>query len=128
MQEIENDLIKIEIVQDMVYAYFKGSSIELDGAKKMIEERLTLSEGKSYPCLVDTTLVKTITKDAREAFAKGDGIKNMTACALLIGSPVNRLLGNFFLSVSKPGVPTRLFTSKEDALVWLSTFKKEKVD
>jgi hypothetical protein len=114
MQEIENDLIKIEIVQDMVYAYFKGSSIELDGAKKMIEERLTLSEGKSYPCLVDTTLVKTITKDARDAFA--------------IGSPVNRLLGNFFLSVSKPGVPTRLFTSKEDALVWLSTFKKEKVD
>jgi len=125
---IENQYIKIWTEDDIMFGYYKVDEVDLEVANHMITTRVEACGEKTYPFLGDVSSVKTITKDARSAFAEGDGIKNMNACALVVGSPVNRLLGNFFLSVSKPTIPTRLFTSHEDALTWLSTFKKEKVD
>lgn len=102
--------------------------VDLEIAKKMIAARLKACNGISYPFLANVTNVKTITKEARSAFAEGDGIKLMSACALVVGSPVNRLLGNFFLTVSKPVTPTKLFTSHEAAAEWLSKFAGEKTN
>ena len=39
-------------------------------------------------------------------------------------SPLTRAIGNFFLGLNKPLMPTRLFTSEEEALAWLKTFVK----
>jgi len=128
MENNPNSIGEAWIENGILYGKYTVEHIDLDLAKKLIALRIEKSGDSTYPVFVDVTDVKTVSKEARETLATGDGIKNMSACALVVGSPVNRLLGNFFLSVSKPGVPTRLFTSKEDALVWLSTFKKEKVD
>jgi len=125
---IENQYIKIWIEEETMFGYYKVDEVSLEIAKEMISARLEACNGNTYPFLGDVANVKTITKEARSAFAEGEGIKHMSACALVVGSPVNRLLGNFFLSVSKPSIPTRLFTSEEDARAWLSSYKKEKVD
>jgi len=37
---------------------------------------------------------------------------------------LNKIIVNFFLSISKPNVPTKLFTNKEDAIKWLQQFKE----
>jgi hypothetical protein len=39
--------------------------------------------------------------------------------ALLVGSPVTRVIGNFFIGLNKPRWPVRLFRSESDALAWL---------
>lgn len=39
--------------------------------------------------------------------------------ALLTGSPVSRMLGNAYLSITKLKHPTRLFTDESSAVTWL---------
>jgi hypothetical protein len=51
-----------------------------------------------------------------------EGLKVSQAVALLMGSPVSRVLGNLYLGLNKPPIPTRLFTSEEEAKVWLRSF------
>jgi hypothetical protein len=38
---------------------------------------------------------------------------------LIIGGPLSRIIGNFFLSVNKPLYPARLFDNEASALAWL---------
>ncbi len=124
---IENQHIRIWKEERIMFGEYKVEEVTPDIAQHMIATRLEGCNDESFPFLADVRKVKTITKEARSAFAEGDGIKLMPACALLVDSPVNRLLGNFFLSVSKPKVPTKLFTSKEEAMTWLNGFVNEKV-
>ena len=44
------------------------------------------------------------------------------AVALLVGSPLTRVIGMFFMGLNRPATPTRLFTSEPEALAWLRTF------
>jgi hypothetical protein len=46
----------------------------------------------------------------------------MTAGALLTDSPLSIVLGNFYLRVSGPVTPTRMFASEAEAIRWLGTF------
>jgi hypothetical protein len=40
--------------------------------------------------------------------------------AVLVGDPLSRMLGNFFLRVSRPAYPTRIFTDEAAARRWLA--------
>lgn len=68
------------------------------------------------PLLVDMTGTATLTREARMMFT---GKCSATRIALLGRSPVDRVIANFAVSVSSPPVPTRYFTSENDALKWL---------
>ena len=45
-----------------------------------------------------------------------------TAVALVVDTPVSRVLGNFYLGLSKPHIPSRLFNDEAEALDWLKRF------
>lgn len=76
------------------------------------------------PMLCDLTHVVKMTRECRTYFAGPEHAKCFTRCALVITSPISRVIGNFFLGANKPLRPTRLFTNKEKAFQWL----KEKED
>ena len=60
-------------------------------------------------------------------YASGKEVSKITeAMALLIKSPVSKVLGNIFLGINKPPYPTKLFTDKEEAIKWLKGVKNEK--
>jgi hypothetical protein len=42
--------------------------------------------------------------------------------AMVVGSPVQRMLGNIFLKISRPPYPSQLFADEGSALLWLKTF------
>jgi hypothetical protein len=120
MEQIENDFIRLWIENEIVYGKYKPNTvIDLIAAKKIVEDRLWLSKGKDYPSLSFIDDLKSVTKEARDFFSKGDGIKHMKNLALLTRSPISKMLGNFWLQISKPTVPTRLFTNEDDAIAWL---------
>ena len=121
--QLENDDIKLWIKDNIMYAEYKTINVTKDKAISMIRTRLSLCKGKAYPFFADVTGVKSIDRDSREEFSHGEGIELMPACALLTKSPVNQILGNFFMFVNKPLIPTKLFTSPQDALEWISKFK-----
>ena len=84
-----------------------------------------LAQGKRKPVFIDITRLAGITPDARN-FSAGEGVNDvLTALAILIGSPLARAIGNLWLGINKPIFPSRLFTSKEDAIEWLRGFLKE---
>ena len=77
--------------------------------------------GQKRPVLVDIRGLKSVSRSARQYGARA-GEQYFSAAALLVGSPVTRMIGNFFLGFHKPALPLRVFTSEKDAMQWLMQF------
>lgn len=73
-------------------------------------------KGSEYPMLVDMATTESVHRHARAVFSIPCAASRI---ALLGTSPVDRVLANFFLGVHIPPCPTRFFTSRDEALVWL---------
>ena len=102
--------------------YLPLEHLELEVAKKIVAERLAFKKGVAYPCLFDITKVRQSTKEARDYMAD-EGNELVLASAILVTSPMLRMMANFFISVNKPKNPTRMFTDMASALEWLAPFK-----
>ena len=92
--------------------------VDLEIAKHGSDERIKICKGKTYPCIFDISNVNAITKDARDYLAN-EGNELVSASAILINSPVKKMVANFFISVSRPRNLTRVFTDRESAIKWL---------
>ncbi len=108
---------------DIIIARFRtGAEVTLDDSRANVALCLQRNAGRRRPLLVDLRGVKSQTAEARAYLAGREGVQVSQAVGLLIGSPVSRVLGNFYLGLNKPSVPTRLFTSEEEAQAWLRSF------
>ena len=83
-----------------------------------------IANGMKCPMFMDISRCKSISHEARAHYARGNASNRVSACALLVGSSVSKIIGNFFLSINKPFYPTRLFTSEADSIAWLRRFVK----
>ena len=102
-----------------------NAELSLEDAKAAIAEVSILCNGIARPILVDLAGTKSIHRDARNYFAGPETIEVECAAALLVGSPIARAIGNFFIGINKATVPSRLFTSEQEALDWLQQFLPE---
>ncbi len=75
--------------------------------------------------LVDMCDVTEISKAARDYFGNERTASIQRATALLVRSPVSKVIGNFFMGLNKPISPTRMFTDPEMAVQWLHTFSDD---
>ncbi|MGX1163114.1 hypothetical protein RKD54_004023 [Pseudarthrobacter sp. SLBN-100] len=75
-----------------------------------------ISEGSEYPMLVDMGVTKAVTRQAKSAFQIPCAASRI---ALLGSSPVDRIIANFTIERQTLPCPTRFFTSRDEALVWL---------
>ena len=100
------------------------SIILLEDAKENTQAVNQVSGQLICPILVDLRRIGTITKEARDHFSMKGRPPGVTAIAMLVKSPVSSLIGNFFLGLNKPVVPTQLFISETKALKWLQEHKK----
>jgi hypothetical protein len=78
--------------------------------------------GEPRPWLIDIRLGQGVDRQARVYYSSEAVARLTQAVALLIGSPVSRVVANFFIGLNKLLVPTKLFTSEDKAVVWLKTF------
>ncbi len=99
-----------------------GATQTLAQAHENMSVEVQLSRGKRRPILVDLTGMKSFDRDARAYYAGEEAAKYQSAIALLIGSPLSRVIGNFFIGFNKSPMPTKLFTSEPEALEWLKEF------
>jgi hypothetical protein len=96
--------------------------IDLQDAKAAVSAISSVSGGKTRPVLVNMTELMAMDRDARLYFASEMGATVAVAAALIINSPLSRAIGNFFMGLNRPVIPTRLFTSEAEALTWLKGF------
>jgi hypothetical protein len=73
------------------------------------------------PILIDLRQIRSLTREAREFFSSSRN-ERIRAAALLIDSPLSRIIGNFFIGLSKMRVDHQLFTSDVDAIAWLKRY------
>ena len=120
--EIQTPYVRLRIEGKIMYCtYADDLDVTLEVAKACVETRLQLSRGKSYPVIVDMRGIKSTSRDAREYLASV-GSTLVTAGALVTGSKFNMALGNIFLTIDKPPIPTKLFTSEAKAKEWIEHY------
>jgi hypothetical protein len=95
-----------------------------DAKEQLMHQREMLIDGKAMPFVMDIRLARSLSRDARNYFASDEAREIFSATALIIGSPLSRTMGNFFLGLNRTRMPTRLFTSTTDAVAWLRTSPK----
>ncbi|MEM6816509.1 MAG: hypothetical protein AAF600_19310 [Bacteroidota bacterium] len=103
------------------FVYKPHESLNAEIANICIEDRFIFCNYKSYPVLADIRQVKSFTKEARDLLAK-KGNNMVNAAAVLVTSPVQRIITNFYIQVSRPEKPTRMFTDEQKALEWLTKY------
>jgi hypothetical protein len=79
-----------------------------------------LTGGQRSPLLVDRHDAGPQDRPARMEFVRRGDL--VSAVALVVATPLSWMMGNFFLTVSKPMAPTRLFDDEASALAWLQEF------
>ena len=60
-------------------------------------------------------------RGARKVYAEGTNPKILAAVALVGGSMLARAMGSFFMGLSKPPVPIKMFATIGPAQAWLAT-------
>ena len=121
---LENEYVVIWVEDGIIFEVFKpGTIINLEAGKKVVADRLKISNGKTMPLFVDMRQLLSINKETRRYMASRDALHYLSAGAFLVKSAFTRLAFNAFRVVSNPPIPTKGFTDKEKALSWLKFVK-----
>jgi hypothetical protein len=89
-------------------------------ARENLTLALNATHGVRRPMLIDITRCPPLEAETRHVYSGQPFVEGFTALALLIeSSPLGRMMGNVYLRVARPGVPTQLFTSEASAMDWL---------
>lgn len=107
----------------MIGHFKPGINITIEVAHDIVNKRSAFFENKLYPMLIEDRGVIGMTKETRDFFSTKAGTKKIKAGALLLNSVFSTYLGNFFLKVSNPPVPTKIFTDRAKAIKWLEQYK-----
>src|SRR5262245_27914068 len=91
----------------------------LDDAKEALAATERVARGERRPVLVDLRKIKGESREARQYFVSEHAARVSARVALLVESPVSRVVGNFFLRLNVQRTPTALFTSEALAIAWL---------
>lgn len=99
-----------------------GIDITLEHAMENTNAVSSFFKGKKYPILIDSRGIGSMSYEARRHFSVRGRDTKTCAFGIIIGSTVSRVLGNFYLGINKPAVPTKLFDNEEEATEWLKQF------
>jgi hypothetical protein len=122
IQSFENAYAKCWVEDGILFFVYKeGVTVDLNAAKSIIAERTHFQNKKSYPLITDIRGVSFFAKSARDYFAN-EGTYLIKCVAVIVGTPVSKLIANFYISASKPVIPTKIFTDKKAALQYVKPF------
>ena len=101
-----------------------GAHQSLSDAKENLALAVSETEGRRRPLLIDIRKARPLEADARHHYSGQTLVERFSALALLIdGSPFGRMMGNVYLRIARPGIPTQLFADERRALEWLSAHR-----
>jgi hypothetical protein len=124
MEVLDTPYVHYEVKDDILFAtYKKGVRIDLDIARRVVEDRLNLTGRKGMVALVFNHGVMGMDKEARDFLSSPSGNEGLKAGAIIANNEFTSLLGNFFLSVNRPNIPARMFTNVSQARKWLEKYK-----
>lgn len=104
----------------VVLRFFPGSHVTADATPAVVRAQVSAARGGKRPTLADLRGIASNERAARELAAGPEVVAVTLRMAMLVGNPVSRIFGNFFLRVTRPAYPARIFTDEASARRWLS--------
>ncbi len=96
-----------------------GAVFEIEDARAALDATWRVAGEKRVPVLVDMRLVRSQSRPARAHFRGPEAAARLEKVALLVDSPLSRVMANFFIGLGEHSVPARLFTDERSACDWL---------
>lgn len=123
---IENLTFKGTESSDIFFADFPhGLKVDIAWAKKMVANRLDITQDKKHFLVIDMSNVKDITPEAKIFLQRNEfGLKNILGAAFIATNPVSTLIANIFIKTPKD-FEAKCFTNKEDAFDWINEYRKK---
>jgi len=100
-----------------------GAVLDLPAARLNLRAVVTVSEGQRLPMVAVVTGLASATRQVRQFYAGAEAAEAVSCVAMVTGSAVSRVIGNFFVALNRPQAPTRMFGTLEQALVWAASHK-----
>jgi hypothetical protein len=98
----------------------EGAFQSLADAKENLAVAVSQTKGARRPLLVDIRRAKPLDADARHQYSGQTLVDAFSVLALLVdASPFGRMMGNVYLRIARPGIPTQLFSDETQAVTWL---------
>ncbi len=103
--------------------YSPGTVLKLeDSLEELKIYRNTFCKEEKRPIIVDLSNIKTVSKESRDIYSSQEMGDTISAAALIVSNPVNRIMGNFYMGINKTKMPVRMFTGAMDAKNWLKDY------
>lgn len=121
-ESYENQNARFWIEDGILFFQYKPSTtIDLEVAMRVVADRIAFQNERHLPIFCDTRGIASIDKAARDYLAKS-GSMLAKAVALIGSENVSMTMSTFYLEISKPSVPTRIFTIEQEALDFLKGY------
>lgn len=115
----ENQHATYEFRDSILYIIYKADHyIDYQAARKIVSDRLRIQSYKAFPIICDVSNVKGISSEAKEYLATYGS--DLTKAVALISTKNTQLsLAEYFVTINKPSVPTKIFDNLEDAALFV---------
>ena len=123
MSVLHGDCFTVLLEEDeqvCVYSWHPGTIVTAERAAAALAAQVQLLAGRRWPVLVRMAGMRSMDRDARLVFTQGP-VEVTSRVAMLAQSPVQTVIANFFLGLSRNlNVPTRMFSDEQAARAWLA--------
>ena len=102
-----------------------GYKDNFEAARSNMEWQQTFARKLGRKCGLVVVLNNLLSQDAESRKVYSDGLlpELFYGSALVVSNPLSRAIGSFFIGLSRPKVPTRLFDTVDKAIEWLNTIR-----
>ncbi|MDH4262761.1 MAG: hypothetical protein OEV78_06945 [Spirochaetia bacterium] len=102
------------------------NGITIDDAKEIVSAAIKLSKGEKFLCIMKSLNYSLPSREVRAYPVHDEVAKYIQAIAFIAINPVANIAARFFIKISKPPFPFKLFTDEEEAIKWLKNFQIKK--
>jgi len=120
----EHPAFRVALRPDGILVYYPrpGLVLTYEIALQVLEEGTKIISGPK-PTMVLMQDMARVEREARAFFASEEYMRRLsTQTALVVASPVSRVIANFFVGLNRPNYPCKAFDDPRRALLWLRSF------
>ncbi|MCB0396173.1 MAG: STAS/SEC14 domain-containing protein [Flavobacteriales bacterium] len=125
-KRIITDAGPVSITDRYILAEIKPDQfIDENNVEAFLEAIKRLAGHKGMPMLSIIGKNTSASAEARRFAADPSNTSLISHHAVVIQSKAQELLGNFFIGMNEPKMPTRIFTNQEEAIQWLTDIQDQ---
>ena len=112
---------RIDLLEDRIVVARLGDGVQtVDDARENLAACVRLAAPDRKALLVDIRAARPLLPEVRHQYMGERLDSSFAAMGLLVrGNSLGVTMGNVYLKIARPGIPTHIFTQEPKALAWL---------